>query len=257
MKAFKRLTAFITVLAVSVTFSRAAIPSPTDDFYVNDFAGVLSGNTERMIMSHSVALERETKAQIVVATVSSLDGRDLNDYSIDMARSYEIGDEDEDNGILILLAPNERQVKIEVGYGLEGAINDAKAGRILDNAGVPYFREDEWDEGISQVYQSVLAEVYAEYGLEVPSDVDPVYVDSSNDNEWVETLVGFIFFIIVMFAIFGRGRIVFFPFFCGSGGGHYRGGGFYGGGFGGGRSGGGGFSGGGGSFGGGGSGRSF
>lgn len=256
MKALKKLATVFTALMVLISFSHAAIPDPTSDFYVNDFANVLDSDTKRMIMSHSVELERQTKAQIVVTTVDSLEGKDLDSYSIEMARSYKIGDADEDNGILILLAPNERQVKIEVGYGLEGAINDAKAGRILDNAGVPYFREDEWDEGINQVYQSVLAEVYGEYGLEVPSDVNPIYVDSSNDSDWIQTIIGFVFFIILISAIFGRGRIVFFPLFCGSGGGHHHGGGFYGGGFGGSR-GGGGFSGGGGSFGGGGSGRSF
>lgn len=259
MKIFKRLSPLFVFMLLVFDVAFAAIPSPTRDFYVNDFAGILSRDTEDMIMEHSVALEKKTKAQIVVATVRSLNGRDIDDYAIDMARSYEIGDKDEDNGILILLAPNERQVKIEVGYGLEGAINDAKAGRILDNAGVPYFKDNQWDEGIDQVYRSLLTEVYGEYNLEVPSDVDAVYIDSEGyaEETMIDTIVGLIVFIIIV-SVFLSGKGSWLCLLCGNSGGRYGGGGYYGGGgFGGFSGGGGGFSGGGGSFGGGGSSRGF
>lgn len=260
MKTFKRLAGILAAFTIVFSFVHAAIPSPTSDFYVNDFANVLSSNTKQGIMNHSTALENKTGAQIVVTTVNSLDGKALDDYSIEMARSYKIGDREKNNGILILLAPNERKVKIEVGYGLEGAINDAKAGRILDNAGVPYFKDNNWNEGINQVYRSVLTEVYTEYGLEVPNDVGAEYVDSQEDDGLIESIIGFVLLIIFLYFIFGRHRNIFFPLFCGSGG-RYGGGGYGGGGYGGfgGFSGGGGGSnfGGGGSFGGGGAGRSF
>lgn len=260
MKKLKKFSIFIAALAMLFSFASAAIPSPTNNFYVNDFAGVLSNNTKQYIMSQSVELQKQTKAQIVVSTVSSLDGQDLDSYSINMARAYKIGDANENNGVLILLAPNERKVKIEVGYGLEGAINDAKAGRILDNAGVPYFKDNKWDEGIIEVYKSVLAETYKEYGLDVPEDIDPLYTDNVNSENPLRKkgiIEIIIFILIVIFFIisirFNSHR---------GGGGFYGGGGFGGGssggfGGGGGFGSGGGFSGGGGGFGGGGGGRSF
>lgn len=260
MKNIKKLFGLFAAFITLFSFAYAAVPSPSSDYYVNDFANVLSSDTKQYILSQSVELERQTKAQIVVTTVNSLDNRDVDSYSLEMARSYAIGDKELNNGILILLAPNERKVKIEIGYGLEGAINDAKAGRILDNAGVPYFSKNNWNEGVIQVYKSLLAETYKEYGLEVPENVNPAY-DASNNSSGVSQYIIAIILVIAFISFFGNRRFgggcCMFPF----GGGRYYGGGF-GGGFHGGSGGGGGggfggFRGGGGSFGGGGAGRNF
>lgn len=263
MKSYKRFFTLGLILSLLFSVSYAKVPSPTTNFYVNDFANVLSSDTEDMIISQSNTLQKQTKAQIVVSTVRTLDGKDIDEYALEMARKYEIGDAKLDNGILILLAPNERQVKIEVGYGLEGAINDGKAGRILDNAGVPYFKNDQWDEGINQVYKSVLAEVYNEYGMTVPDGIAPLYTDYNNATEdeltTLEFIIGTIILIALISSLFSRrGRLLWLCNFCGSSGGGYHGGGYHGG-FGGGSSfgGGGGFHGGGGGFGGGGSSRGF
>ena len=203
------------------------------------------------MQSQGESLYSACGAQVVVATVSDLGGDDIESYSLNMARSWEIGDKDENNGVLLLLAVSERKVRIEVGYGLEGALPDSKTGRILDTYGMDYFRNDEFSEGLASVYNSLINEVYIEYGLVADENYTPVR-DYSGDDELFSAVVAvFVVFAVIIYLILRR----ILPF----GRRHYRGG-FYGGGsFGGGsfRGGGGGFSGGGGSFGGGGSSRGF
>lgn len=242
-----------------------AVISPTRDFYVNDFAGVLSKETKDYILNNSATLSSKTTAQIVVATVPSLDGENVDQYSLNLIRNWKIGDTNKNNGVLILLAIKEREVKIEVGYGLEGRINDAKAGRFLDEYGVPSFKKNEWDKGIKNLYSALLAEVYEEYDMEIPSEVSNIVSENglSNEDADIDLMM-----IIVLCLIFGFGGI--FPLIFrrkrrfydrdhhdpkgGFGGGFFGGGGFPGGGF---FGGGGGFSGGGGSGGGGGASRRF
>ena len=162
----------------------ASIPDKTNRFFVNDFANILSEETENYIVNNSAALDEKTTAQIVVATVESLGNLEIEDYAINMARLWEIGRKDSNNGLLILLAPNERKVRIEVGRGLEGKINDSKAGRIMRDYGNPHFSDNKWDEGIMGIYNAVLSEVYSEYGMEVPSEVKEI-ISKNEENDWV------------------------------------------------------------------------
>ncbi len=255
-KLYKTLLSLFLLLTLSVP--AFALVSPTSDFYVNDFAKLLTPETESFIMNHSNALEESTGAQIVVVTVETLDGKNEREYGIELARQWEIGGKDKNNGILILLSLQERKIDVEIGYGLEGAINDAKAGRFIDDYALDYFREDAFDTGIHNLYQALLAEVYHEYGMEIPDDVEAVKRSENEDfgSIWV-TIVVFLLMFLSIGSFFRRpprgGRGMFFG--PGMGGGFY--GGYRGGGFGGGSFGGGGFSGGGGSFGGGGASRGF
>ena len=93
--------------------------NPTSEFYINDFANVLSNETKKYILDNSATLCEKTKAQVVVVTVNSLDGKDLDDFSLELFRSWKIGDKDLNNGLLILLSINDRKVKVEVVTGLE------------------------------------------------------------------------------------------------------------------------------------------
>lgn len=242
-----------------------SIPTQTSEFFVNDFAGVLSPEVRQYVVDQSAALEKASKAQVVVATIQSLDGNDIESYANQMFRTYGIGDKKDNNGILILLATSDREIRIEVGYGLEGAINDAKAGRVIREIGKPYLSEEDWDNGIKAMYAAVIKEVYAEYEMQPPEDVQRMEGISKEEGFWdpiTVIIVGIIVFAFISnFVSGGRG---------GRGGSGRRGGGFrggpgsfggyggYGGGFGGSSGGfGGGFSGGGGSSGGGGASGKF
>ena len=115
-------------------------------------------------------MAEKTGAQIAVATVNSLDGQPIRDVSLDMLRSWGLGDKDKDNGVLILLAVEDRQSAIEVGYGLEGALPDGKTGRIQDERMLPHFREGEYETGLAYGYQEIYNIVCEEYGID-PSEI--------------------------------------------------------------------------------------
>ncbi len=236
---------------------------PTGRFFVNDFAGVLSAADAEEIYALGAELDKQTGAQVVAVTVPTTGGEEIRSYGLELGREWGIGEKDKNNGILLLLAVEDRQVRIEVGNGLEGALPDAKTGRILDQYATPDFRNDDFSAGMRKAYRALINEVYIEYGLE-PLDEDYVPVspeeDTTDDGDALGAVGTIVLLIIVFALVFGRRHYRGGPpfiFFGGHGGGF---GGGSGGSFGGGggfHGGGGGFSGGGGSFGGGGSSRGF
>ncbi len=227
-----------------------AYPAPSHEFYVADYANVLSEATQRYMVEQSQALQERTGAQIVAATVESLEGEEIREYGIALAREWEIGSEKND-GILILLATQDRAVTVEVGYGLEGLINDAKAGRMIDQYAADAFSDGDYDGGMKALYTAIFDEVNQNYdGTPIPEESDYSAI--------FEAVVAVALLILILFLSRKRRRFVG-PF---TGGRRNFRGGFYGGGFGSGTGGfgggfGGGASGGGGSFGGGGASRNF
>lgn len=163
----------ITVLSILLIFfgtATAALawepPSPTRAFYVNDYAGVLDSDTQQYIIDSGEVLYARTGAQVVVLTVKDLEGRPLEEYSLEVLRGWGIGDSKKDNGVLILLSTGDRRARIEVGYGLEGALPDGKTGRIQDEYMLPYFREGDYSKGILNGYNAILKEISKEYDIE-------------------------------------------------------------------------------------------
>ena len=140
--------ASVCVLAPNVL----AIVPQSERFYVNDVADVLSSETEDYIYENSLKLDEATGAQIVVVAIKSLEGRSIEEYSTELFRSYGIGDKEKNNGLLFLFSLEDRQSRIEVGYGLEGALPDGKTGRIQDEYIIPYFRNNNFDEGVRNGY---------------------------------------------------------------------------------------------------------
>ena len=258
MKKISLLFMALIIFAWSL-LSGFTLPEHTGN-YANDFAGVLSEQTEQYINETAKKLKDETKAEVAVATVTSLDGADIETYSIQLARKWGIGDSNKNNGILILLAIEDRKVRIEVGNGLEGAINDGKAGRMLRQYANPYFSDDKWNEGITNLYAAVIKEVYNEYGIEYEDSVISGLVESESTEipGGIGLVIAIIIFTIVSpvisFLIRRRRRRMYgydYDIF------NDRDRGFFGGGFGSSGSSGGGFSFGGGSFSGGGASSSF
>lgn len=248
----KRIFAFVAALGLMFmcVAAECAVPQPAKLFYAADYADILPEETESFIVAHSKALYDASTAQVVVATVKSIDGKNEREYALELARDWKIGSE-KNNGILIFVALSERKIDIEVGYGLEGAIPDSKSGRLLDTYALPYLKNDDFDNGILNLYKAVLQEVYDEYGLQMPEDVAPI--DVSGDEEDSDT-----FSMVMAFVALA---LICVPFYIGTRrgrGGRGSGGTFYGGfGSSSGGSSGSSFGGGGGSFGGGGSSRGF
>lgn len=178
---------FIVVCLAIFNKSRAVV-SQTSDFYVNDSAGVLDNSLKNYIISTNKSLYSQTGAQIVVVTVNSLDGDAIEDYANKLFRQYGIGDSKKNNGVLILLSIQDRKCRIEVGYGLEGTLTDGKTGRIQDDYMVPYFKNDNWQDGIKNGYNAVLQEVKNEYNVTVDGSVEPVKDEETSLFETLATI---------------------------------------------------------------------
>ena len=176
---------YLILILLSIVFlpSVKAIVSPTSNFYVNDYANILSSETEQYIMNRSVALNNADGTQIVVVTVNDLEGMSIEDYSLKVARSFGIGSAEKDNGLLILLALEERELRTEVGAGLEGIIPDGKSGRIQDEYMVPYLKDNNWDEGIKNGYDAYYKEIVTLNNLNIdysnPTEINSTDFDSS------------------------------------------------------------------------------
>lgn len=233
----------------------ADIPKPVGHIYVQDFANLLSEDQEQELIQYGMQLEEATGAQLVVLTVNSLENESIEMYSVQAFREYGIGQKGKDNGVLLLVAPNEGELWITTGYGLEGALPDGKVGRIRDDVAFPFMRQGELDLGIINTYKALFNEIAKEYNWDgelADIQIEDGYRDSNPGIPFPFIILIVIIFIILTSRGGGggsggrrRGGPIFFP---GSFGGGGRGGGF-GGGFGGGggfRGGGGGSTGGGG-----------
>ena len=160
-----------------------AAPSHTDIFYVNDYADVLSDETESHILSTAVDLERQTGAQVVVLTVNSLEGEEISDYAVETFRDWGIGDEEKNNGVLIVLSVGDREMWITTGYGLEGTLTDTRLGQFRDHFAIPYYQNDQFDMGTFVLCNTIVNELRTEeYGLEPLEDFDQndYYKNSQN-----------------------------------------------------------------------------
>ncbi|KPJ76196.1 MAG: methanol dehydrogenase [Deltaproteobacteria bacterium SG8_13] len=155
-----------TLLAVvfALLASRAAaLDVPPLQGRVNDTAGILSPATERQLDAVLKDLEQTDSTQIVVLTVPSLQGENLEEFSIRVAEKWQIGQKGLDNGALLLIAKKERKLRIEVGYGLEGRLTDLVSGRIIRNVIVPRFREGSFDQGVADGVAAMIGVVKGEF----------------------------------------------------------------------------------------------
>ncbi|MBF0298130.1 MAG: TPM domain-containing protein [Oligoflexia bacterium] len=187
---------------------------------------MLSENSRQEIENKLIQLENSDSTQVVVLTIPTLEEENLEEFSIKVAQKWQIGKNKKDNGVILLVAKQERKVRIEVGRGLEGKLTDLVSGRIIRQEIVPYFREEDYNLGLVAGVNSIIAVVKGEYQGNTKLD------SKETSPNWILILVvllmGFLFFIRRSGGVFTSG-----------GGGSWRSGG--------------GFSGGGGSFGGGGS----
>lgn len=166
-----RFAVFVVCIISFCTFLMGAAPSHTTEFYVNDYADVLSEETEAKILNTAVTMHNDTTAEVVVLTVNSLEGEDIADYAVETLRSWGIGDKDKDNGAIIVLAIEERQVWVSVGYGLEGTLTDIRTGQLQTQYAVPYYRNNDFDTGTLHLFNAIVNEIRTEeYGLEPLAD---------------------------------------------------------------------------------------
>jgi uncharacterized protein len=246
-------TLFIFLLQSSLVY---ALDVPPLRGRVNDYAGVMKPDQVQSVESQLAQLEQDTGHQVAVLTVLTLDGEDIEGFSIRVAENWKIGKKGFDDGVILVVAVKDRKLRLEVGYGVEGVLPDAIAKRITADYIVPYFRSQDYSGGIVAGIDAVQKILRKE---PLPESARKKQSRSPGLNSFAMLAITFGILGLMGFAsatnrqksgLWGtRGRRG--PTFWGGPGG-WGGGGFGGGGFGGGSDGGG-FSGGGGGFGGGGS----
>lgn len=243
----------MVIILIAAPALAETLPVPALSGRVVDQAGILNSAEESRLTAKLKDFEDKTSIQLVVVTLSSLRGSPIEEWGLTLGRSWGIGQKGEDNGALLIVAPNDRELRIEVGYGLEGTLPDATADAIIRNVIVPRFKNGAMADGISDGVDAITAAVTGTGEEYTPSRRELI-------GQTISNFVPFIFiafFIIMMIVTFIRQarRPRGSRYYRNSSGGwvyvddddRYSGGGFSSG-----SSGGGGFSGGGGSFGGGG-----
>jgi uncharacterized protein len=216
---------------------------------VNDFANVIPPEKRARLEERLKDLDERASIELVVVTVPDLEGRTVEDYTVELAKKWKIGKREKNNGVLFFVAPKEKKVRIEVGYGLEGALTDALSRRILRMVVVPRFRNGDFGGGIISGVDAIIGVVA--HDLPNSPGATPRAAARPEARGLPPFLLIVIIFFLVIVVILSIIARRFRGFYGGGGGWGPGGGGFFGGGGRGGSDGG--FSGGGGDFGGGGS----
>ncbi len=274
-----RCAALVLLFVAGPAFAAPEFPALTGR--VVDQAALLSSDARARLEQALDAHERETSNQLVVVTLKSLQGYAIEDFGYQLGRHWGIGQAGRNNGVLLIVAPNERKTRIEVGYGLEGVLTDALSSQIIQNEMLPRFREQDYEGGIVAGADAIMAAIKGEYkplaqrqgSGDLAGNLFMLFVILTMLGEMfggmlrsrlvasgvlggTAFLIGWLLVGSILIGLLMAVLVGLFHYFVGGGGpgigGRYHGG-FYGGGYGGGFSGGGGgFSGGGGGFGGGG-----
>src|SRR5215470_20214290 len=146
----------VFIVAASAAVAQTLTFPPLTGRVVDD-AGILDAATRAALTQKLAALETKTTDQLVVATVKSLQGTSVEDYANRLFRQWKLGQAGKNNGVLLLVAPAERKVRIEVGYGLEGTLPDAVAKLIITQSIVPHFRTNDMSGGIVQGINDIVS----------------------------------------------------------------------------------------------------
>jgi uncharacterized protein len=259
------LGALLAALALLLPGAALAQQFPALTGRVVDAANILPPDVEARLTQKLAALDTQSHRQLVVATIPSLDGYDIADYGYRLGRTWQIGGKDKNDGTILIIAPTDRKVRVEVGYGVEGIITDGLSSLIIQNSVIPRFKAGDMPGGIEAGTDALIAQ------LTLPEDQarqlaaqaqaqaiarPPAQSGGIDFSTIVFLIFFFLFFVLPLIRAMrggkryrGRGPVVIWPGSTGSGwggggGGWSSGGSDFGGG--------GGFSGGGGSFGGGG-----
>jgi uncharacterized protein len=235
-----RISTAICFLCISIfnLLSSAELPRPAN-LWIVDFAGVMDAESYRQSNLVIQELERKTGAEIAVVTIKNLGNESIDSFSVQLFQKWGIGKKGKDNGVLLVAAIEDKKVKIEVGYGLEGILPDGLCGEILDTYVVPAFKKGAFSDGLMLGTFAIASVIAKDAGIELAGGM--VAVSQSVKRSPISIFLRFLFFII-MFFVFIRHPFLFLMFLGMSGGSRGMGGGFSGGfgGFGGGMSGGGG-----------------
>lgn len=226
----------IAAISKCQAVEKIQMPKTEKDVYVYDEDNIIEDATEKQINALLVQLEKKTEVEFAVISVDSLLDLTIEDYAYDLFNELGIGKQEDDNGILLLVSKNDTKVRLEIGKGLEGCLNDAKCGRILDNYFVPYREKNEYSKAVELTVKATMSILAKEYDVVFDEINAEEYRTEEEQSTDISVLIIIILLLILYLALGGYGG------YSGGSSGGFSSGGFSGGGFGGGSSGGGGAS---------------
>lgn len=190
----RRLLFFLAFLPlVAAAYTSPGIPHG----FVNDFAVMLSASERSALEAKLAAFEKATSNEIAVVTVQNLGGDTIENFAVKLFEEWKIGKAHKDNGVLLLISRDDRRAKIEVGYGLEGALTDAQSGWILDNKLIPQFQGGNYVAGVNGAVDEIMAATRGEY---VPSKTS----SPSSLSAWSFLAIPFFIFLSLFLNFLGR-----------------------------------------------------
>jgi uncharacterized protein len=209
----RRWPVWLTTAALLAAPSLAALEVPYLTGRVNDYAGLLSAEQRENLEVFLAELERATSAQVAVLTIPSLEGEVLEDYSLRVAQTWQLGQRDRNNGVLFLVATGDRRMRLEVGYGLEGTLPDATCRRILDGIVRPRFRAGDFPGGIEAGVKAVAGVIRGEEGALAKAEASEL----GQPAGVVARLIMFLVFLLVvgsfsLWALFTKGFAGWFQY---------------------------------------------
>jgi len=194
--------AFAALLLAFVAAPAIADPTfPALTGRVVDDAHILSPQTQSDLTAKLAALEAKTGRQLVVVTLPSLQGYEIEDYGYQLGRAWGIGQKGQDNGVLFIVAPNEHKVRVEVGYGLEGTITDALSSQILQTDVLPKFRSGDVEGGVVAGADALIAQLGADPAT-AQANLQQATAASQPHGAPFGAIFGLIIFIIVISSLF-------------------------------------------------------
>ena len=149
--------ALVAAFLASSILAVVALDFPALTGRIVDQANILNATTRAELNSKLEALEKKTSDQLVVVTLKSLQGTSIEDFGYQLGRHWQVGQKGKNNGVLLIVAPNERRVRIEVGYGLEGTLPDAVSKLIIENSIIPRFRANDFPGGIVRGVDDIIS----------------------------------------------------------------------------------------------------
>lgn len=194
------LLSFSTIVTAEIN-----VPSPVGDIYVQDYANVLDSQDTQSLIQLGRKLEDTTSAQLAVLTIPSLDGNDIKEYANTAFRKYGLGNKEKNNGVLLLYAQEDREIRIEVGYGLEGVVTDIRSGNILDQNALPYLKKGETSLALTNTYKSL-------YNVILNGSENTGHSKTSSfwDNVKIILIIAFVVIVIIIDMMFFNGVLTYF-----------------------------------------------
>ncbi len=240
----RRIFAVIAVVFLCVWPCAGKTTLPMPSHYVEDYANVIDAADEQSLNGILQELEQKTGAQYIILTVQGTEGVPIEQFAIELAQGWQLGQKGKDNGLLFVLAAQDRRYRFEVGYGLEGFITDQSCGRVGRNILVPYLKKNQYSRGVYEANVEIARRIAEHYGVSLTG----VPARPAGYREQRERNLPFCFLVplilLFFFAVGGRGMWwLLLPFMFGRMGGYGGvggygrsgsfGGGSFGGGFGG------------------------